>query len=58
MTQVKESEYNGKPLLGLHRNESDALGFKFGLTKAKLILERIDDIRAFVEKHDRTPVKV
>ncbi len=54
MSVAKESEYNGKPLLGLHRNSDDPLGFKFGLRKAQLILAHIDDIKAFVEKHTKT----
>ena len=54
MSIAKEDEYNGKPLLGLYRNEDDPFGFKFGLKKAEMILKHIDEIRAFVEKHTQT----
>ena len=58
MSVAKESEYNGKPLMGLHRNEDDPLGFRFGLKKARLILDHIDDIKAFVAKHAKETTKV
>lgn len=49
---VKEDEYKGKPILVLKRNEEEKYPFSFGVAKAKSILECIDDIKAFVEKHD------
>ncbi len=54
MSEVRESEYNGKPLLGLFRDKDDIFGFKFGVQKARRILDHIDEIRTFVEKHTRT----
>lgn len=58
MTVAKESEYNGKPLLGLLKDVDDPLGFKFGLKKASLILDHIKDIEAFVAKHEKSHAKV
>ncbi|MFY9402794.1 MAG: hypothetical protein WAQ07_05250 [Candidatus Omnitrophota bacterium] len=48
---VERSEFKGKPILIIKRNENDQYPFSFGLSKAKLILENIDEIRNFVEEH-------
>jgi len=52
---VQESEYKGKAILVIKRNEDEKYPFSFGLAKAKIILESIEDIKAFVEKHDTEP---
>jgi len=46
-----ESEFKGRPILIL--NPGEKYPFSFGLSKAKLILKYIDEIRAFVEKYDK-----
>ena len=48
---VTEGEYKGKPTLTLSRNEEDRFPFSFGASKARLIIEHIDAIKAFVKKH-------
>ncbi|OGH56121.1 MAG: hypothetical protein A3G34_12750 [Candidatus Lindowbacteria bacterium RIFCSPLOWO2_12_FULL_62_27] len=58
MSEVRETEYNGSPLIGVYRDSDDKFGFKFGVKKARMILERIDDIKAFVEKYTKTPAQV
>ena len=58
MSEVRESEYNGKPLVELLREPGDKMGFKFGLKKAQLIVEHIDDIKSFVAKHGKVPAQV
>lgn len=45
---VEKSEYKGKPVLILKRDENDKYPFSFGLTKARLILENIEEIKKFV----------
>jgi len=45
---VERSEYYGKPTLVLKRSEDDKYPFSFGLTKAQLILENLDEIKQFV----------
>jgi len=45
------SEYKGRPVITL--NPGERYPFTFGLAKAKLILQHLDDIRDFVEKHDK-----
>lgn len=46
---IEISEYKGKPILIIKRDEEDKFPFSFGLTKAKLILENIEEIKKFVE---------
>ena len=48
---IEKSEYKGKPVLILRRNEDDKYPFSFGLNKAKLILENIEDIKKFVAEN-------
>ena len=42
-------EYNGEQLIVLKRDADDRFPFQFGIKKAKLILEHIEDIKEFVE---------
>jgi len=48
---VERSEFKGKPVLILRRNEDDKYPFSFGLTKARLILENLEEIKRFVEEN-------
>ncbi|MEF8848207.1 MAG: hypothetical protein V5A68_03650 [Candidatus Thermoplasmatota archaeon] len=50
MVAIKE-EYKGNPILVLKRNKDDEWFFSFGVTKAKLVLDHIDDIKKFVEEN-------
>ncbi|MBP5287886.1 MAG: hypothetical protein J6Z08_08320 [Elusimicrobiales bacterium] len=49
---AEESEYKGSPVLIIKRNENDKYPVSFGLSKARLILDSIDEIRKFVQRHD------
>ena len=51
---IEESEYKGNPLLVLKNDENDRFAFSFGVGKAKKILEAIEQIKAFVKKHDKS----
>jgi hypothetical protein len=42
-------EYKGNKLVVLKRNEDDNFPFRFGYSKAILILEHIEDIKKFVK---------
>ncbi len=53
MTVATESEFKGNPMLVLSQGPEDRFPFQFGLKKARMILENLDAIRAFVEKHDK-----
>jgi hypothetical protein len=48
---VERGEYKGKPLIRLKRSEEDKFPFSFGMSKARLILENIEEIKKFVEEN-------
>ena len=52
MAVVEESEYQGNPMLVLRRTPDDRYPFQFGLSKAKLMLEAIEQVRAWVAKQE------
>lgn len=45
---ASREEFKGNPVLVLRRSDDDKYPFSFGLTKAKMILEHLDDIKNFV----------
>ncbi len=47
---VERSEFKGKPVLVIKRTEDDQFPFSFGISKAKLILENIEEIKKFVSE--------
>ena len=51
MSIVSESEFKGNPMLVIKQTEEDKFPFQFGVKKAKLILENIENIKKFVEKN-------
>lgn len=57
MCPVTESEFKGNPMLVLSQAADDRFPFQFGLKKAKLILDHIEEIKLFVEKHAQDPSK-
>ena len=57
MAICEEGEYKGNPMIVLKNNEEDRWPFQFGLKKAKLVLEHVEDIKKFVEKHDKPEEK-
>lgn len=46
-----ESEFKGNPMIVLSQGPDDKFPFQFGLKKAKLVLENLEEIKKFVEKH-------
>ena len=48
---IERSEYKGKPLIVIKRSEDDKYPFSFGVSKAKLILDNIEEIKKFVEEN-------
>jgi hypothetical protein len=48
---IEKGEYKGKPLIIIKRSEDDKYPFSFGLSKAKLILDNIEEIKKFVEEN-------
>lgn len=52
---AERSEYQGKAILVLKRNENDRYPFTFGVSKAKLILDNLAEIKKFVEENETAP---
>lgn len=48
---IERGEYKGKPLIIIKRDEDDKYPFSFGLGKARLILDNIEEIKKFVEEN-------
>ena len=48
---VERSEFKGKPVLVLKRDENDKFPFSFGVSKARMILENLDEIKKFVDEN-------
>lgn len=55
---VERGEFRGKPVLILKRSEDERYPFSFGLNKAKLILEHIEDIKKFVDDNQQAVKEV
>ena len=51
MAEVLEGEYRGNAMLIIRQTAQDKFPFQFGVRKARLILEHLDDIKKFLEKH-------
>ena len=51
---VERSEYKGRPVLVIKRNENDKFAFTFGVAKARMILENIAEIKRFVEENEKS----
>ena len=51
---AERSEYKGRPVLVLKRGEDEKFPFTFGVAKAKMILEHLEDIRKFVEENEKS----
>ena len=49
---VERSEFKGKPVLVMKRDENDKFPFSFGISKARLILENLEEIKKFVEENE------
>ena len=50
---VERSEFKGKPIMVIKRDEEDKYPFSFGISKAKMILENIEEIKKFVEENNQ-----
>ncbi|MDP2912916.1 MAG: hypothetical protein Q8N91_02795 [Candidatus Omnitrophota bacterium] len=50
---IERSDFKGKPVLIIRRTEDDKYPFAFGINKAKLILENLEEIKKFVEDNSK-----
>lgn len=48
---VERTEYKGKPVIILKRDENDKYPFSFGMNKARMILENLEEIKKFVAEN-------
>ena len=53
MADVQISEFKGNPVIVLRRSAEDRYPFQFGLSKAKLVVESIEEIKKFVEDQEK-----
>jgi len=51
MSEVLEGDYQGKAMLIIRQTPQDKFPFQFGIKKARLILEHLEDIKKFVVNH-------
>lgn len=49
---IEESEFKGNKMIVIKMNEEDKYPFQFGVKKAKMVVENIEEIKKFVEKYD------
>ncbi len=52
MAIIERSEFKGRPMLVIKKSEDDKYPFSFGLAKAKLILENLEEIKKFVAENE------
>jgi len=50
MSVIEYGEFKGNKLIILKRDENDQYAFRFGKSKAKLIVENFDAIKQFAEE--------
>lgn len=53
MAIVEEAEFKGNKMIVLKNDEEDKYPFQFGVKKAKLVVENIEEIKKFVAKYDK-----
>ena len=51
MSESLEGDYKGNAMLIIRQSPQDMFPFQFGVKKARLILEHLEDIKTFVKKH-------
>jgi hypothetical protein len=51
MTEIKE--YKGNKIIELKKDENDKYPFSFGVSKARLVLENLDDIKKFILEYSK-----
>ena len=51
MSETLEGEYRGNAMFIIRQSSQDKFPFQFGLRKAKLILEHLEEIKRFVQSH-------
>jgi len=52
---IERSEFKGKPVIILKRDENDKYPFAFGLSKAQLIIDNLEEIKKFLAENIQEP---
>jgi hypothetical protein len=50
---IERTQFKGKEVIILKRDENDKFPFSFGIGKAKLIIENTEEIKRFVLDNDK-----
>lgn len=50
---IERSEFKGKPIMVIKRDENDKYPFSFGVAKAKMIMENLEEIKKFVRENEQ-----
>ena len=50
MAVVEEHEFKGNSMICLKRSPEDRYPFQFGLSKARLVVDAMEEIKVWVEK--------
>ena len=53
MSDIYQDSYKGNPILVIEYGNEKEYNFKFGVSKAKLIIEHLDFIKQFIEENDK-----
>ena len=53
MAEISRTEFKGKPVLVIKRDADDKYPFSFGMSKARLILENLEEIKKFVDDNSK-----
>lgn len=52
MSELLEGDYQGSAMLIIRQTPQDKFPFQFGVKKARLMLEHLEAIKAWVAKHE------
>jgi hypothetical protein len=53
MSEVLEGDYRGNAMMIIRQSPQDKFPFQFGVKKARLIVEHLEEIKRFLVKHDQ-----
>ncbi len=57
MAHVEITEYKGNPIITIKNDPYDRYPFSFGVKKAKMVIEHLEDIKKFIAEHDKEEPK-
>lgn len=52
MSLIEYGEFRGNKVIIIKRDENDRFAFRFGKTKARLIVENFEEIKKFAEEEE------